>query len=81
MKKAIIILCFLTLGVNIHAQVIKKYDRYNNMIDSLFIYFLQETYYDLSLSGYTMQEQIQMDEYKLVLEVFFIQKRSIILAL
>ena len=81
MKKAIIILCFLTLGVNINAQVIKKYDRYNNMIDSLFIYFLQETYYDLSLSGYTMQEQIQMDEYKLVLEVFFIPKRSNILAL
>ena len=81
MKKAIIILCFLTLGVNIHAQVAQKYDRYNNMIDSLFICFLQETYYDLSLSGYTMPEQIQMDEYKLVLEVFFISKRSNILAL
>ena len=81
MKKTIIILCFLTLGVNIHAQVAQKYDRYNNMIDSLFICFLQETYYDLSLSGYTMPEQIQMDEYKLVLEVFFISKRSNILAL
>ncbi len=81
MRKTIIVLFFFTLCVNIYAQDINKYERYNNMIDSLFIYFLQETYYDLSLSGYTMPEQIQMDEYKLVLEVFFISKRSNILAL
>ena len=78
MKKTIIILCFLTLGVNIHAQVAQDPHRYYNTIDSLFVYFFEETYYDLSLSGYTIPEQIQTDDFKYVLEVFF-SNHSIIL--
>jgi len=75
MRKVVFLLWFLTFSINIYAQVY-SYDRYNNMMDTLWIFFALKIENDLTLEGFKLTDDFPIVGYgnSLLFEVFFTGK-------